>query len=339
VQDVSEKVRLENELAAAAARTHGEVEALLKLLTVDSVSLVQYLDHAQSTLLEINDQLKSGNASSQNHLSLINGIFRRIHGLKGDAAMLGLDTFEQLAQEFEAVLRRLREQPKISGNDLVAIPLKLDAFIERIQMVRDIAQRLASNSAPKVKSDDQPRLLPTRLEQLGARIAQDQGKTLQVQTDLSALDSLRPTTQATISAIALQLLRNAVAHGIETPSERSGRAKDEAGHVLISLNAIENDEYELKVRDDGRGLIPQHIRAKLISSGRYTAEQIAQWDDKQIVMQIFEPGFSTREAADRDAGQGVGLDVVKEHVASLGARLRIGSVPHKYTEFLIRFAV
>jgi len=336
VQDVSEQVHLQRELAEASARTHGEVEALLKLLSVDSASLMHYLEQAQNSLIEINDQLKGGQASRQSHLQLINGIFRRVHGLKGDAAMLGLDLFEQLAHEFEDVLRRLREQPNISGNDLVAIPLKLDTFIERIQAVRELALRIdRGDSAPASR----PVPLAARLEQLGQRIAQDQGKALRVQADLNELDAFPQKIQVTLGAIALQLLRNAAAHGIELPDERLVRAKEESGAISIGLTAVGDEEYELKVRDDGQGLIPQRIRAKLVSSGRYTAEQIAQWDDKQIVMQIFSPGFSTRDSADQHAGQGVGLDVVKEQIASLGGRLRISSIPHQYTEFRIRFTV
>ncbi|MHB1676311.1 MAG: type IV pili methyl-accepting chemotaxis transducer N-terminal domain-containing protein [Sulfuriferula sp.] len=170
-QDVSEQVRLERELAAADTRTQDEVEALLKLLTVDSASLMQYLNQAQNSLLEINRQLKDDSSSSQNYRGLINSIFRSIHGLKGDAAMLGLDTFELHAQEFEGVLRQLREQAQINGNDLVVIPLKLDAFLERIKMVRGIAQRLSNVSVPALVSET----LAGRFEQLAARIAGDQG--------------------------------------------------------------------------------------------------------------------------------------------------------------------
>jgi HPt (histidine-containing phosphotransfer) domain-containing protein len=334
-QDVSEQVRLERELAAADVRTQGEVEALLKLLTVDSASLMQYLDQAQASLLEINSQLKDDSGFNQNYLNLVNGIFRRVHGLKGDAAMLGLDTFELLAQEFEDLLRRLREQPRISGNDLVAIPLKLDTFLERIQMVRSIAQRLGTISAPVIVSET----LAGRFEQLAARIAQDHGKTVKLHAELVRFDSLNTHTQTTVSDIALQLLRNAVAHGIEAPAERASHAKPQLGTVAISLDALDSGEYELKVRDDGQGLLPERIREKLVHTGRYSAAQVAQWDDKQIIMQIFEPGFSTLDIANRDAGQGVGLDMVKDKITRLGARLRIASRPHQFTEFSIRFAV
>jgi chemotaxis protein histidine kinase CheA len=135
------------------------------------------------------------------------------------------------------------------------------------------------------------------------------------------------------------LLRNAVAHGIEAPAERASHAKPQLGTVAISLDALDSGEYELKVRDDGQGLLPERIREKLVHTGRYSAAQVAQWDDKQIIMQIFEPGFSTLDIANRDAGQGVGLDMVKDKITRLGARLRIASRPHQFTEFSIRFAV
>ncbi|WP_407275796.1 ATP-binding protein [Halothiobacillus sp. DCM-1] len=335
VQEVSEQIRLQQELEAVTSRTHGEVEALLKLLSIDNASLMHYLDQAQQTLEEINGQLQSSQTSTQNHLLLINGIFRRVHGLKGDAAMLGLDIFEQMAGEFEAVLRQLREQPRIEGHDLVSIPLKIDAFLERLHSVRDLVLRMNHNAADSRSVTAHAK----HLDQLAQRIARDQGKLLTLQTDLALLEQLPEKTQTTLNAIAVQLLRNAATHGIEPPDERIGRAKNEAGTIEISLLRPADDEFALKVRDDGRGIDPEQIRDKLIRSGRYTPEQVAQWDQRQIVMQIFEPGFSTLDHANRDAGHGVGLDVVKEQVANLGGRLRISSVPHKNTEFLIRFTV
>ncbi len=334
VQDISAQIRLEQELSDLTARTHGEVESLMKLLNMDNASLMQYLDQAQHTLEEINEQLKNGQNSNTNHLLLINGIFRRVHSLKGDAAMLGLDIFEQMAQEFEEVLRRLREQPTITGNELVVIPLKIDTFLERLHSVRDLVLRM--NHAESLKNPATTNQA-NRLEQLAKRIARDQGKLLRIETELSLLDQLPEETQSIVSAIALQLMRNAASHGIESPDERLFRAKNEAGTITIHLGRNQDDEYELSVRDDGQGLLPEKIREKLIKSGRYTAEQVAQWDQRQIVMRIFEPGFSTQEHADRDSGQGVGLDIVKEQIAKLGGGLRIKSLPHKSTEFIIRF--
>jgi signal transduction histidine kinase len=345
VQDVSEQVRLERALAAADARTRGETEALLRVLTTDSASLMRYLDHAQQTLLRINTSLKNDSGDGQNYLGLINGIFRQIHALKGDAAMLGMDLFEAQAHEFERLLIALREQPGISGNDLIAIPLKLDAFLDKLAMVRGIAERLAAGGtqrggAPLAGARDStaPSVV-ARFAQLGGRIAADHGKAVALQVELDPLDTLEPCAQTTVNEIAVQLLRNAVVHGIETPQQRAQLNKPEQGSVRIALQARDNGEFELTVRDDGSGLSPARIRDQLVASGRYTAEQAAQWDDKQLIMQIFEPGFSTAAASGRDAGHGVGMDVVKEKISRLGARLRIATRPNLFTEFSIRFTV
>ncbi|MHB1676310.1 MAG: hypothetical protein ACYCSS_02065 [Sulfuriferula sp.] len=110
-------------------------------------------------------------------------------------------------------------------------------------------------------------------------------------TKLARIDTLNAATQITVIDIALQLLRNAVAHGIEAPAERITRAKPPLGIISISLNARDSKEYELKVRDDGCGLLPDRIRGNLVHSGRYSAEQVAQWDDRQIIMRILSPDF------------------------------------------------
>lgn len=336
VQDITEQVRLERALAEADARTRSETEALLKLLTADQASLMRYLDHARQTLLQINDRLKNDSGDGRNYLGLVNGIFRQIHALKGDAAVLGMDLFEAQAHEFEQLLIALRDQPGISGNDLIAIPLKLDAFLDKLAMVREIAGRLGAAAA---QPDGARVSMSTRFARLGERIAADHGKAVALQVEFDSLDMLTPSAQSTVNDIAVQLLRNAVVHGIETPQQRTRLNKPEQGSVRIRLQAHAAGEFELSVRDDGGGLSPARIRERLVASGRCTAEQAAQWDDKQLVMQIFEPGFSTAASSSRDAGHGVGMDVVKAMIARLGARLRIATRPDLFTEFSIRFKV
>ena len=310
VQDVTEQVLLERQLAAADARTRSEVEALLRLLMVDNVTLNQFLNATEESLYEINIQLKNESTRGRNYQTLINGVFRRIHAIKGDAAALRLDMFEALAHEFEELLIGLRDRPEITGNDLVAIPIKLDEFLDRVGMVRDISARLSASA--ELQNEPLGDALVSRFSQLAKRIADDLGKAVQVDADLSPLDQLPPPVQTTLNDITLQLLRNAVAHGIELKEERVSRNKPAFGKVQISLHALEGGDYELKVRDDGKGLSPGRIREALINSGRYTPEQVSQWDDRQIILKIFEPGFSTADKVGRDAGHGVGMDVVKE---------------------------
>lgn len=338
VSDVTDQVVLERELTAEKKKSKAEIAVLLDLLKVDAPTLNQFLNDTEKTLLGVNEQLRSVKGNEQDLRFMIASVFRQIHTIKGDAATLGLRPFEDLAHQFETLLARLRDKGTVSGDDLVAVPLPLDELFERVAMVRDLANRLAGyHDAFAQKSGSAS--LAGDLTVLAQRIAADHGKEVQVAANLEPLDDLPATTQADIKSVVVQLLRNAIVHGIEPAAERVVQEKSPVGSIYIALKLAAEGEYELHLRDDGRGLIPRRIKAALVESGRYTAVQLDDYDDKQIIMKIFDPGFTTAPQADRDAGHGVGMDVVKQKLLRLGARLRIKTRENCYTQFSVRFAV
>jgi chemosensory pili system protein ChpA (sensor histidine kinase/response regulator) len=133
----------------------------------------------------------------------------------------------------------------------------------------------------------------------------------------------------------IQLLRNALAHGIEPVAIRLARGKPAEGQVTLAARH-EGDAVFLEVADDGAGIDAAKVRASLVASGRLTADEAAGASDEQIVAAIFEPGVSTREGADELAGRGVGLDVVRENIARLGGEIAVASRPGAGTRFSIR---
>jgi two-component system chemotaxis sensor kinase CheA len=336
VIDVTVQVELERALTVAKQNSKAELEIMLDLLKVNPVTLEQFLKDAEKSLLEVNDHLRSA-GQALNYRNTVNTIFRKIHTLKGEAASLGLEMFENLAQQFESLLADLREKGDVSGDDLLSLPFPLEEFLQRLSMVRNLMARLAAyhDAFAPAATDD---AFAGNLTRLAQRIAQDHGKEVQLVTDLDLLNSIPQKMRNELKDIAVQLLRNAVTHGIEPAIERTGRAKPPSGNIYLALKPTEAGEYELLLRDDGRGLNAQKIRAELLRSKRYTAVQLADLDDRQIVMKIFDPGFSTAGQASRDAGHGVGMDVVKSKVEQLGARLRISSRENTFTQFSIHFA-
>lgn len=336
VFDVTAQVELERDLAEARQKAKAEMDVLLDLLKVNPVTLKQYLSRAEQELLSINDQLRHIEVT-RDYRRVVNQIFRQIHALKGEAAVLGLVIFEELAHKFELLLVDLRNKGTVTGNDLLAIPLPLDDFLQRIGHIRELSQRLAAfqSAFPDESNED---VLVTQMQNLAERIATDHAKSVVLTADLMLLNQLPAPIRTDINNISLQLLRNAIVHGIEAKTERLKYAKSETGNVHISLHRV-GDEYELSMRDDGKGLIPQEIRSSLIQKGLYTDEQLKQLSDKQLIMKVFESGFSTANTTNRDAGHGVGLDVVSHIINKLGASLRISTKEHSYTQFDIRFAV
>jgi chemosensory pili system protein ChpA (sensor histidine kinase/response regulator) len=129
------------------------------------------------------------------------------------------------------------------------------------------------------------------------------------------------------------MLRNAVAHGIETPEERKKRGKNESGTITIALHR-EGSEVVVEVSDDGGGMNLKAIRDKGISLGLVRADQ--QLSDDDIIQLILEPGFSTAGQVSSLSGRGVGMDVVANEIKKLGGALHIESKQGQGSRFTIR---
>jgi len=128
------------------------------------------------------------------------------------------------------------------------------------------------------------------------------------------------------------LLRNAVAHGVESREARLAAGKAEAGEILFSL-AQEGNEVRIELSDDGGGLHFERIRAQGVARGLIAAD--AQPSERDLTGLIFEPGFSTAENLTELAGRGVGMDVVKNEVASLGGRIEVTTEAGRGSRFTV----
>jgi chemosensory pili system protein ChpA (sensor histidine kinase/response regulator) len=147
-----------------------------------------------------------------------------------------------------------------------------------------------------------------------------QGGTIEM--DRGMLDRMTPAFE--------HLLRNCVAHGIETPEARLGAGKESSGLITVSVQQSGND-VSVGFRDDGAGLNLQRIREKALSSGLLAQGQ--QIGDDEAANLIFMPGFSTASHVTELAGRGIGMDVVRSEVNALGGRIETSTVAGKGTNF------
>ncbi len=135
----------------------------------------------------------------------------------------------------------------------------------------------------------------------------------------------------------VHLLRNALAHGIETPDQRRAAGKDPVGRITLrSFNR--GERVAIVCEDDGRGICRERVCEQAVRNGLISADRASRLSDEEIHALLLQPGFSTALDVDQFSGRGVGLDEVARAVEALSGSLRIESEAGRYTRFVIEVA-
>ncbi|THB68619.1 MAG: response regulator, partial [Gammaproteobacteria bacterium] len=245
---------------------------------------------------------------------------------KEDFDPLELDRFSQIQQ----LSRSLGE----SLNDLHSIGGFLD------QLARDSETLLLQQS--RVNTELQEGLMKTRMVPFSNMVPRmrrvvrqtcaELGKKAQLKV-IGAQGEMDRNVLERVIAPLEHMLRNSVAHGIESPKDRAACLKEESGTITISLSR-EGPDIVIRVVDDGAGINHEAIRHKAISLGWMTEDSTL--SDTEIVQFILETGFSTASSVTQISGRGVGMDVVNNEIKQLGGTLGIVSEKGQGTEFTIR---
>lgn len=169
-----------------------------------------------------------------------------------------------------------------------------------------------------------PRIVHDLAAQLGKQVA------LEISGDATELDK---TVLEKLGDPLVHLVRNCVDHGVELPQERARAGKPEQGKLKVVSYGRGKDIY-IEVEDDGGGLDEEAILATAKAKGLVAAD--AELNAEEIARLIFEPGLSTASNVTSVSGRGVGMDVVKQNVQSLGGDILIRSVRGQGTKFTLR---
>jgi two-component system, chemotaxis family, sensor kinase CheA len=173
-----------------------------------------------------------------------------------------------------------------------------------------------------------------RLPRLVRDLASKLGK--QVELELVGQDTeLDRTVVDALGDPLVHLVRNALDHGFETPTERKAAGKPEAGTLRISARHSGSNVI-ISVADDGRGVDPVAVANTAVRRGLLTAEQAEGLEPARAIDLLFAPGFSTREEASDVSGRGVGMDAVRAKVREVGGEVWIASEPGQGTTAQIR---
>jgi two-component system chemotaxis sensor kinase CheA len=240
------------------------------------------------------------------------------------------------------------EETRIAFSDLVQVPVrKLDNLLNLvgeliIEKDRILAQ--AGNHTrgtneyarlSRISADLQYSVMDVRMVQVGflfnkfhrvvrdAAVVENKNVTLKLEGTDTEID--RNVLQV-MSDSLIHLIRNSIGHGVESAEERQRLGKPAAG--VITLRATgETDSVVIEITDDGKGLDYEKIKRKALSKGLITQDEADRMPVDELGLLIFEPGFSTADQVTAISGRGVGMDVVKKTLDSIGAMIRVDSKP------------
>jgi chemosensory pili system protein ChpA (sensor histidine kinase/response regulator) len=308
-----EMIRVRSELLDSLVNFAGEVSIYRSRLEQQIANFRFNLVEFEQTVSRLREQLRK--LEIETEAQIIARYQREQHDSASTFDPLELDRFSQLQQ----LSRALGE----SVSDLVSIQGILD------DQTRQSETLLLQQS--RVSSELQEGLMRTRMVPFDSLVpnlrrtlrqaAQEVGKRAQLKVD-GAHGEMDRNLLERMKAPFEHMLRNALAHGIEKPDERSAGGKPAEGTVNIAVSR-EATEVVLRITDDGRGMDRDAIRRKAIERGLLKAE--AQLSDRDLYGFILETGFSTAEQVTQLAGRGVGMDVVNNEIKQLGGSLTIDS--------------
>ncbi|MFI4959585.1 MAG: chemotaxis protein CheA, partial [Lysobacterales bacterium] len=325
VRSSQEQIRVRADLLDSLVNHAGEVAIYRSRLEQQVAGYRFNLVELEQTVARLRSQLRMLEIETE---AQIIARFQREH------REAGLTTFDPLELDRYSQLQQYSRALAESVSDLVSIQNMLD------ELTRQAETLLIQQS--RVSTELQDGLLRTRMLPFDTMVpnlrrtlrqaAQEQSKNAQLYVD-GAHGEMDRNLLDRIKAPFEHMLRNAIAHGIETPAERRKAGKPAEGSVHIQV-AREATEVVIRVSDDGRGLDRAAIRKRGIERGLLRAE--TKPTDNQLLSLITQPGFSTASKVTQLAGRGVGMDVVANEIKQLGGSLSIESEEGKGSTFVLR---
>ncbi|MDZ7924006.1 MAG: Hpt domain-containing protein [Marinagarivorans sp.] len=244
------------------------------------------------------------------------------------------EEFDPLEMDRYSQLQQLSRSLTESASDLVDLKRTLSEKVKDTESILLQQQRINSSlqeGLMRARMVPFSRMVP-RLRRIVRQVASELNKQVSFELDNVEGEMDRSVLEHMVAPLE-HMLRNAVDHGIEDPSERLAAGKSESGRILLSF-AREGGDILLRLADDGKGIALDKVRKKAIERGLMAAD--ADLSDHDIMQFILQAGFSTAENVTQISGRGVGMDVVAAEIKQLGGSMTIESKPGVGTQFTVR---
>lgn len=239
---------------------------------------------------------------------------------------LEMDEYSELHQQSRVLAESMDDL--FSLTDGLDYGLRLMGETQQIQerTCKTLQEGLISTRMTKVSG------LVSRLKRIIRQVSAELGKHVELHIADESVEMDRTILEKITSSIE-HLVRNSLAHGIESPRVRSENGKEQVGKIVLEFDR-DGPEVVIRLRDDGAGINVNKLREKALQKGLINAHD--QLHRHEVYQLILRSGVSTAKSISQVAGRGVGMDVVNSEVNALGGSIVIDSQEGKFTEFVLR---
>lgn len=336
VSDETESVLLQQHIEEAEAKKKRETEQVLSILKIDPAVLRGFLHNSRKQLKGISERYEKN--EGDDFSKLLKFTFESIHNLKGNSMLIGLDIMSEKFHSIEESIDKLKEKKEIVGSNFLTILYEIDEADKLIDDMNEMLKKVAnvykkSPAAGQVVSNI---ILIDSLEKGLKTMSDDAGKPVEL-TFTNDDNIVVPDLYINpFKDILIQLMRNTLAHGMESPNEREQSNKPVKGSIEVILDQKDKEEFIFKYRDDGSGLDPDIIKQKAIDREIISDVEAKKMSDQEVIDLIFDGRFSTSDGVDKIAGRGQGMGLVKSIIEEQEGTYSIDSSTGEYFEFEIR---
>jgi chemosensory pili system protein ChpA (sensor histidine kinase/response regulator) len=299
------------EVSIARARIEGELRAVKHSIGDLSESIARLRAQLREVEVQADSQMQS-------RLSVVEERDREFDPLE-------FDRYTRLQELTRLMAESLHDAASIQQALLRSLGETDAALTQQARTSRDLQQELMRMRAVPFS------VLDERLYRIVRQTARELGKQAELEIQGSQVELDRSVLER-IGAPLEHMLRNALAHGIESPEARAAAGKPPGGRIRVQLRQ-ESNEIVLTVSDDGAGIALERLRRRAEERG-LLAPQAAE-DPAALAQLIFTSGLSTAETVTELAGRGIGMDVVRNEVTAIGGRVEVATRAGEGTTFTI----
>lgn len=375
LQIAAERQRHESDIKAILSIANVTSEELSKFMEDTAARLGDLLSQVESHLNKISIESNESTHRDEYIISdeALDALYRDVQAIKNNCSFYGFDILAMISLQTEDLLEKLRQQAATKRCEdfgilkelLVKMNDALDEIYKKIKLIigdsEEITVRIPENHVntiiEKCNALSNVKISPALQElideckklawkPLGVLLRKYQKSALQVAGKLhknvdivikNEKQFFNPIVISRLDEILMQLVRNAVDHGIESPEIRDELGKS-TGKIYIEIDII--DEFcFLVVSDDGRGIDVEALLTNAVNKKFITPEEAVRMSADEKIALLFKSSLSTSKVPDEVSGRGMGMDIVKHRIEALGGTISTNSIFGKGTTFCLKVPI